>query len=393
MLPIERIWLSLAAALALGESLALVSGRLIAFWPAILFLAVLVALFGFGRKWTLWPYVAIGLLGLSLALSSSVGRARVNRETPWMRTADARVESNNPLTPLKRTLSRRVGLGLEHEPRVTALNRAILLGERANLSGDVKRAFVDSGSIHVFAVSGLHVMAIARVFMVFVALFGVSARWQGFLAMPLVWLYVMLIGAPPSAIRAAVMASIYVTAPIFWRRPNGPIAWAMTFIGVHLLSPDQIANVGSLFSFTVMLALIFAARYGRGLVNPLGKLLYFTFAAWAAGVPIAAVAFGRLTLSGLLSNLVLVGLAVNAVVSGIVGLFLSFVWEPLAVHFNNFSAIVTKLMLTVAEGVSRLPGASFDIPRWGVSECILWYLAMALFFYLVYRRTRPNLCR
>lgn len=393
MVLIERIWIFIAAALAVGEGFAVGCGRFIEFWPVFLFLAILVALFGFGYAWRPWPYVVAALLGFSLALAAFVGRARVNRESPWMRDADQRVQTVRFLSPMKRNLSRRVGLGLDHEPEVRSLNRAILLGQRTNLSPTIKRAFVDSGSIHIFAVSGLHVMAIARVFMVIVAIFGVSARCQGAAAMPLVWLYVILIGSPPSAVRAAVMASLYVSAPLFRRKPNGLIAWAMTFIGVHLVHPDQITDIGSLFSFAVMFVLILAARFGRGITNPAGKLLYFTTAAWAAGVPIAAVAFGRITPGGLLSNLILIVLAVQSVVTGVVGLFASFVWESLAVHLNNFSAIVTKMMMIVAEGVSRLPGSSFNIPHWGLSECVLWYVALGLVFYLIehIRRRRETI--
>jgi competence protein ComEC len=125
---------------------------------------------------------------------------------------------------LRRDLSKRMGIGLAHSPEIADMNRAILLGERYRLRSETKKAFVQSGTVHVFAISGLHVMVIANLFVIFSALIMVPYRIRALAAAPPLWLYVWIIGFPPSAVRAALMASIYLAAPMFWRRPNAVVS-------------------------------------------------------------------------------------------------------------------------------------------------------------------------
>lgn len=389
----ERAWIGAAAALAVGEGIGTLLVRTAEFWIAAAAVTALVSLFGFGLRLRGWTYAAMALVGISLFLHAKVVEERGYRDRPWMRGVERRANEQDNGNRVRNELSRRVGLGLEHDPEVASLNRAILLGERKKLPPRLRRVFVESGAIHVFAVSGLHVMAVAKILMVLAALCFVPLRVQPLVAIPIVWAYVIMIGAPPSAVRAASMATIYFSAPLFFRRPNGLVSWAATFIIVHLAAPGMIENVGSQFSFVVMLVLIVAARLGSGIKSKTVKALYFTLAAWAAGVPISAAVFGRVTPAGIVSNLFLVFSATYTVVAGAVGLLMSFVWEPLAVHFNNMAGLLTRFMVFAADSVSRLPGATIDVSKWGFRLCALWYTALSLTFYLQYsiQKRRGNI--
>lgn len=357
---------------------------LVELWPILLVFAALCGLIGYGYHVHGWTFVFVALIGAAVYYHGTVEIEQGFRESPWLRNArrHEKVERND--SPIRREISRRIGIGLEHSPSTADLHRAILLGDRKALTAEKRRAFVDSGTIHVFAISGLHVMVIAKVIMFLVALCMVPLRWQGVVAMPFIWAYVALIGCPPSAVRAALMASVYFAAPVFWRRPDGLIAWSVTFIAVHLVNPVQIGNVGSIFSFAVMLALILANRLVREIKTPFYKGLLLTTAAWAAGVPIAAAVFGRITPGGLFANLVLMVAAGYTVMMGFLGVLASFFSTPLARLFNNLAALSTTLMDFLAEAISRIPGANIVVPPWSFMTSVLWYVAMGLVYYLVY---------
>jgi hypothetical protein len=124
------------------------------------------------------------------------------------------------LTALRSDLSRRMGIGLPRDCVAADLNRAILLGERARMRKADRDAFAAAGTIHVFAISGLHVMLVAHAFAFLLALVGCSFRFRGAILVPALWVYVAMTGASPSAVRAASMASLYFAAPIFWRAPE-----------------------------------------------------------------------------------------------------------------------------------------------------------------------------
>ena len=381
-------------ALGAGEFAASFAPTFAEAWPVPAFVAVLVALFGYGLQIRLWPFLCVAALGVALFLFASTGRERQYRDQPWMRGRRARVvraaaEETGPFAAARRMLARGVAVGLDHDRETAALNRAILLGERRRLPWRTKRIFVASGTMHVFAISGLHVMAVAGVLSSLLSLLFVPRRFAGAAAIPLLWGYVGVIGWSPSAVRAALMATFTFLAPVFWRRPDGLRAWALTFLAVHVWDPLMIVNVGCALSFLVMLAIVVAGGWGRTW-GGWRTALATTVAAWAAGVPISAHVFGRVTPGGILANLVLISAAKLTVVSGAVGLVAGFVSTTLAAHLNNFAALFTRAMVFVADGVSRLPGASVETGRWPISVCAAWYALMlaAVALALAWRRRR-----
>ena len=108
------------------------------------------------------------------------------------------------------------------------------------------------------------------------------------------------------------------------------------------------------------------------------QTLLVTLAAWAAGVPISAHVFGRVTPGGMVANLVLIATAKATVVAGALGIGASYISEAVAAHVNNLTALGIKAMVLVAEAVSRLPGANFETMPWSVLTCAEWYAAVAL---------------
>lgn len=385
--------LHICGALAAGEYAASFVPHLAEAWPFVAMLAVLVALFGFGLRARGWPHIAVFLLGAALFLGASLRTERLYREKPWMRGRRHCEQQRAPkadwfAAEARADLSRRAGLGLEYDREAASLNRAILLGERSCLPRRTKRVFTASGTMHVFAISGLHVMAVAMVLFRLSALLLVPLRFAGLVAIPLLWGYVFLVGSMPSAVRAAMMATICLLAPVFWRRYCLLRAWAVTFLLIHLSRPLLITNVGNVLSFAVMLAIALVVEWGRRSGTRIPFILV-TVVAWAAGVPIGARVFGQVTPGGILANLVLISAAECTVVSGTIGILVSFASEAGAAHFNNLSALCTRAMVGVAELVSRLPGANFEVPRWTLLQCVEWYALIALIVVLVrLRRSR-----
>ena len=383
-----RLW-ALCGALAAGEYAASFAPEFAPMWPVPAIGATLVVLFGFGLGVKGWGYAFAVLFGIAIFLFASRGDAQRYLESPWMRGRDWRYRQRQEqrvgvAKSVKDDLSRRVSVGLDDDRETVSLSRAILLGERRRLPYRTKRLFVESGTMHVFAISGLHVMAIAKVLTIGLGLFLVPVRFAGLLSVPLLWGYVMLIGGAPSAVRAALMATIMGIAPVFWRRSNGLRAWELTFLIVHVCNPLQITNVGSALSFAVMLAIVIVGDFAKSM--PRGRrALLVTLAAWAVGVPISAHVFGRVTPGGMVANLVLIATAKATVVAGALGIGASYLSEAGTAHVNNFTALGIKAMVLVAEGVSRLPGANFETMPWSVLTCAEWYAAVALIGLLVRR--------
>ena len=283
---------------------------------------------------------------------------------------------------LGRRLAKQVSLGLSWIPEVAALNRAILLGQRAGLSRARRDTFAAAGTVHVFAISGLHVMVIALVLNKALARLDVPETVRGLVTLPALAAYVMLTGMRPSAVRAAMMLAIYLLAPVFGRRPNARAAWSITALAVYGHSPEHLFDLGCALSFAVMFGIVLWIEWSH-LFVPLAapgtkrrnffQSLGISFAAWVAGVPIVAHAFGQFSVGGLLANMVVIYCAGWMVRCGICGLAASFFCTPLAVLANNLSALFTSAMVFVTERVAAFPFARIETPFWTIWHTLAWY--------------------
>lgn len=385
--------LSICAALALGDVLGLAANGFGALWFVIAILALFTVLLGYGMRWRGWPLLAVFFLGLMLGCLHTQTLEHDYRYRFWKRSGEMRqhgkLAPKSTFPAIRATLDKRLTIGLDPQGIPAELNRALFLGERTGLPRAFKKAFVEAGTIHIFAISGLHVMLISYILALLTLFIGVPYRFAGALSLLPLWCYILAIGSPPSAVRAGLMAAFYWTAPLFYRRPNGLCAWGLTFLSVHLVKPAVLVDIGNGLSFTVMLSILLWLRLSKNLAkNGLVSTLGVSFAAWLGGVPIAAHVFSRVTPGCLLANLILMPTVELSVLFGTLGVVCSFISERIAAHLNNLAALLTESMAGVSFAVSRLPGANLDVPRWNLFVCAEWYVFVALFFWLVFKQSQ-----
>jgi competence protein ComEC len=229
--------------------------------------------------------------------------------------------------------------------------------------------------------------------------------------------YVMLVGCPPSAVRAGVMSSMYLGAYLFGRKPDSVAAWGIAAIVIFGVSPEMLLDIGCMLSFSVMLGIVLWIRWSGQFASPLDGLmrlaaveaalecqrrkkiilwiharaewilcaLGISFAAWIAAAPIAVIAFGRLALGSLLINVAVVPLAGMAVAFAVFGMIASVVLPQIGVFFNNLSAVSIYLMSLLSESVVKIPYSSVETIPWSLMDCLMWYMAWIAFFILAAR--------
>lgn len=290
---------------------------------------------------------------------------------------------------LRGRMSKMLEKGVSRSSRGLRLCKTMILGERRTLSRKERDIFVNAGTIHVFAVSGLHVMIISGILLLFPRLLFVPMRFAGLILIPLLFLYVAIVGFPASAIRAFAMISFYHMAPLFWRRPNAIVAWALAFLTLSLCSPAILLNAGAWFSFMVTFALLAWTRIAAGgATSSCVETLGVTLSTWLAGVPIAAFVFGKVSFGGLVANLLVVPLATFAVGSGLIGILFGGISIHIASHFNNFSAMIADFMFIVSSAVSSFLPVWDKAGSWSLWLCIAWYAVMFAAAVRLYRRLR-----
>ncbi len=134
----------------------------------------------------------------------------------------------------------------------SSIVQAMLLGERSDIPADLKNDFIDSGTLHLFALSGLHVGVITVLLVVILKSIGVVRVYWGVILIPLLFAYVLVTGVRASTLRAFLMATTYLGAPLVGRRPDALISWSFAAFIVLLIEPLQIRDAGFLLSFSVV---------------------------------------------------------------------------------------------------------------------------------------------
>jgi ComEC/Rec2-related protein len=137
----------------------------------------------------------------------------------------------------------------------TRLIWAMALGWKTALNGDMDDVFMRSGTMHVFAISGLHIALIALLLVRLLRLVRLPRAGCGLLAAPLIWFYVAATGWQPSAIRSAVMTSVVVGTWSLERPSDLLNSLAAAALVVLIWEPGQLFQAGFLLSFLVVGAL------------------------------------------------------------------------------------------------------------------------------------------
>lgn len=287
-----------------------------------------------------------------------------------------------------------LGLGLNDFPQGRGLLQAMLLGDRSEVRGDLKGAFIDSGTLHLFALSGLHVAIIALVLVGALKFAGVTRPYWGLVLIPVLLVYVAMTGMRSSTLRAFVMASIYWGAPLVRRRPDALSALALAAFLILLMDPLQVSDPGFVLSFSVVgLLIVVCGRFREWLlpVDYEGKgqtfrwhaqfymrsLVLSSSAAWMASFPLALFYFGRASLIGPLANLLAVPLSFLIVLTGGLVLLTGGIVPLGAEILNHANRIFLSLLCAVASFFADLPFGSVRVESMRSWQLACWYIGAA----------------
>ena len=145
---------------------------------------------------------------------------------------------------------------------------AMLLGKKSALSPLQKERFITSGTLHFFAISGLHVGVIALSLHSLLRLLRVPKTLAAILGLSLLLLYVHITGASPSAMRAFLMVAFFWSARAFMRQSSPFAALVASAVAVLIYEPLQLWSPGFQLSYTVVAAILL---YGLPLREKLNK--------------------------------------------------------------------------------------------------------------------------
>jgi len=289
--------------------------------------------------------------------------------------------------------------------------KALLLGEKGEITREIRERFVSTGTAHILAISGLHIGIIAFVsYWIGLQLFSLSERFM--LAFNIkklaavssiipVLFYGAIAGYPVSTQRAVIMVLVFIIAILIDREKGFYNTLAAAAFAILILSPLAIYDISFQLSFASVLAIIYLVpklqlfwkdNNEDALVSTPSRSLQFTLrcfknyflnplavsvAASIGTAPFVAYHFHRVSLIGILANLIIIPLmGFMAVPIALISSVISFFNTPLAEICLKLSDIFIKVSVWIVEFFAKLPYSSLFTTTPTILESVLFYLLL-----------------
>ena len=211
-----------------------------------------------------------------------------------------------------------------------AFLKGLLIGDRSGIPAEVQASFIDSGVIHVLAVSGLNVAFIALIVVALSSLIPGNRIIRSGGTILILLLYMAVAGATPSIVRATVMVVVVLLGRMMQRRTDTLNALAVSALIIYAYDTRQFFDIGFQLSYAAAISLVllyppmekavipFCERY-RAIrwLSPVVKLFLVSFTAQVGTMPLIVQYFGRISLVSFLANIAVVPAANIALALGL----------------------------------------------------------------------------
>jgi competence protein ComEC len=250
----------------------------------------------------------------------------------------------------------------------------MVLGDRSLMPESLEKAFQRSGITHVLAISGQHVVILAAVIYFSIRNFAVPPTIRAGVTIGLTWLYILIAGAPPSAIRAGVVATFVLAAPLLGRQVSA-LHFMTTMLALVLgYNPQLVYSTGFQLSVAAVFGILLLTKPLKSLVDrtllrplksppaQLSNLISVSLAAQLATSPIVAATFDGISIVGVLTNLIAVPLSGPILILGLLASLAGNIYPTLAYPLNACNGFLTTILIQTAKGAASLPFASVTTP-------------------------------
>ena len=282
--------------------------------------------------------------------------------------------------------------GLEDAPDVQSFLSGIVLGLRHQTPEDIEEPFQQTGTLHLFAVAGLHVGIVARLLWMLATVGQLSRKWAAAFIIPLILFYAAITGLHVSSVRAAVMSSILLGGLFFDRKVLALNSLAAAAFFLLSWDTNELFSTGFQLSFAVVGTIILLADPASALLRRLTapdpflprslfrrpRRIFDSFmmalsrgasvsmAAWIGSLALLLWYFYLVTPISLLANLVVVPIAFFVLAIALLSLACAPLLPWLTLVFNNANWLLARLVLAIVHFFAQLPGGHyyFEHPHW-----------------------------
>jgi competence protein ComEC len=254
------------------------------------------------------------------------------------------------------------------EPVPAKFLTALILGQRQDLPAALQAMFIRTGTAHIIAVSGLHLVMVAFIALIMLKVLRIPKKPRYLLTIGLLVFYGIITDMRPSVERAIIMASMLLIGELLERPVSIYNSLSCAAFLILLLNPHELFSAGFQLSFACVVGIVVLSRRIEqpvirflGVQSRLAHLavssLSVSFSAWLASAPFVAFYFGIITPVTVLANFVIVPYVNIVMALGFLLAFAGLVAPFLAGVLGAANTAAVVLLFRLTEWFSHLPGS------------------------------------
>jgi len=259
---------------------------------------------------------------------------------------------------------------------------ALLLGKRSHISKEMMQAFSAAGTVHILAVSGLHVGMIYAVLLLLFRPIRSKKYLVTLIILSILWTYAFLTGLSPSVLRATVMFSFVSLGNLLMRKANILNILAASAFFLLLFDVNLIYKIGFQLSYLAVWGIVVFQPYLASLYSPnykamdyLWQLITVSIAAQLATAPVGLYYFHQFPNYFIAANLLAIPLAFAIVIMGLI----TFAVSPVS-FLTEWTCYVLKYLIKFLNyfiaKLSALPGALAAGIKFDIGMTVFSYLLL-----------------
>ena len=288
---------------------------------------------------------------------------------------------------IRKTIYNRI-LNLQSE-KTASLLKSLLLADRSDIDYETKTEFINTGVVHVLAVSGLHT---GFVILFILIIFGrLNIYLRSIVVINGLILFMFITGLPVSVFRASVMAIIIIIAFILNRSTNLFNSLALAALIILIVNPDEIYSPGFQLSFSAVLSIgiifpLFQKKIKE--LNLKNSFLKYTILLIAVSLsvqigtlPITLTYFGKLSIIAIAANLIVIPLIGLILLVGIVTLLINILSPFVAGIYAAANDLFTHILFKLIKIGGDFKYSFVWIRNFSTYDALIFYFLLILFLF------------
>ncbi len=259
--------------------------------------------------------------------------------------------------------------------------KALVLGDRSDITYEQMEYFNSSGTSHILALSGLHISIILAFLSVLLG--KLEYNYRTTIIMIVVFIFGMITKFPSSLVRAVIIWICLTLSVPLRRKYDGLSAIALAFIILTLINPFNIYSIGFQLSFLAILGIILlrsniSSKTNKVFHKYISDSISSSLCGTIGTLPVMINSFGVINTYTLISNIVIIPLVTITMFPAILSVIAYSFAPELGRIIGMAGSLIFNIMTYYAEAFANLPYSQIEVGSPGIIAVIAYYCLMVV---------------